>query len=121
MTMNEELIALFQNKSFVEKTASCETVEEVMALVNAEGVEVTRKEFDSFMNEIAETSSAKETELDEVELTQVAGGGFFTAAAIVTAVIAVVGALKWYTYDEPYERGKAKARAENNKKKNKIC
>ena len=75
--MNEELIALFQNKSFVEKTASCETVEEVMTLVKAEGVEVTRKEFDSFMNEIAKTSSAKETELDEVELTQVAGGGFF--------------------------------------------
>lgn len=123
--MNEELIKLFQNKAFVEKTAACETVEEVLALVKAEGVEVTREEFDSVMDAIAEINGAQEGELDEAELDQVAGG---LATAIVVALIsagaAVVGGgftLKWWIYDEPYERGKAKARAKNNKKKNKLC
>ena len=123
--MNEELIKLFQNKAFVEKTAACETVEEVLALVKAEGVEVTREEFDSVMDAIAEINGAQEGELDEAELDQVAGG---LATAIVVALIsagaAVVGGgitLRWWIYDEPYERGKAKARAKNNKKKNKLC
>ena len=120
--MNEALIKLFQNKEFAEKTAACETVEEVLALVKAEGVETTREEFDAFMDSVAKANNyAAEGALDETELEQVAGGGFLTAAAIVSAVVAVVGAAKWYIYDEPYQRGKSDARAKNNKKKNKLC
>lgn len=119
--MNEKLMELFKDNEFAEKAAACETVEEVLAMIKAEGVETTKEEFDSFMDYIAKTSSEHEGELNEGELEQVSGGGFFTFAAIVSAVVAVVGAAKWYIYDEPYERGKQNAKAKNNRRKNTIC
>ena len=124
--MNEELIKLFQNKDFVAKTAACETVEEVLALVKAEGVETTREEFDTVMDAIAQFKGAQEGELDEAEMEQVAGGFAISGtvvAALIAAGVSLIGgfSLKWWIYDEPYERGKAKARAKNNKNKNKLC
>ena len=119
--MNEKLIELFQNKDFAAKTADCETVEEVLELIKAKGVETTREEFDSFMDSIAKANCEKEGELTETALENVAGGEFLTFAAIVAAVGAVVGAAKWYIYDEPYNRGKQAARRKNNQRKNKIC
>lgn len=119
--MNEKLMELFKDNAFAEKAAACETVEEVLDMIKAEGVETTKEEFDSFMDYIAKTRSENEGELNEGELEQVSGGGFLTLAAIVSAVGAVVAAAKWYIYDEPYERGKQNARAKNNQRKNKIC
>ena len=120
--MNDKLMKLFKNNVFAEKAAACETVEEVLAMIKAEGIETTREEFDSFMDYMAKTSSEHEGELDEGELEQVSGGGgFFTFAAVVSTVVAVVGAAKWYIYDEPYERGKQDAKAKNNQRKNAIC
>lgn len=73
--MNEKLMELFKDNEFAEKAAACETVEEVLAMIKAEGVETTKEEFDSFMDYIAKTSSEHEGELNEGELEQVSGGG----------------------------------------------
>jgi hypothetical protein len=123
--MNEKLIDLFQNKEFVEKTTACETVEEVLNLVNAEGVEAAREEFDAVMDSIAGINSKKDDDLDESELEQVAGG-FAISGAVIAALIAagvtLSGfSLKWWIYDEPYERGKQRALKKNNKRKNDLC
>ena len=119
--MNEKLMQLFQNKDFAEKAASLETVEEVLAKVKDAGVATTREEFDSFMDYLERTNNMDATELTEHELEKVAGGEFFTAAAIVSGIVAIVGAAKWYFYDEPYNRGKSDARKYNNQRKNKLC
>lgn len=119
--MNVQLAELFQNQAFVEKTAMCETVDEVLDMVKSAGVDTTREEFDELMDAVAQHINCESGELDEQALETVSGGAFWTAAAIVSIVIAGVGALKWYIYDEPYQRGKANAKAKNNKKKNKIC
>ena len=47
---------------------ACETVEELMALAKAEGVELTKEEAEAYMAELADI------ELDEATLQQVAGG-----------------------------------------------
>ncbi len=119
--MNMQLVELFKDQAFVEKTAECETVDEVLEMVKHEGVETNREEFDELMDTVAQYTHQSNDTLDEQELEQVSGGGFWTAAAIFSGIVAIVGAAKWYIYDEPYERGKAEARAKNNKKKNKIC
>ena len=119
--MKEQLIALLGNKEFVEKIAKMDTVEEVMAAVKAEGADVSREEFDEVMNEIARFNAKQDGEFNEAELENVAGGFSLTAAAVVAAVTALVGGLKWLIYDEPYNRGKRDAAAENNKRKNGIC
>ena len=119
--MNQDLLKLFQDEEFAKEAVACESVENVLELIKSNGIITTRDEFDSFMDNIARIKNTQEGELDETELEQVTGGEFLTFAAIVAAVGAVVGAAKWYIYDEPYSRGKQKAKAENNRRKNKIC
>ena len=88
--------------------------------------DMTKEEFDALMDNVARVRNSA-GELDEEQLENVSGGFAITSAgvalfaAIVTAVGAAAKAAKWYIYDEPYSRGKADARAKNNKQKNKIC
>ena len=55
-------------KEQIQKAMSCETVEELMELAKAEGVELTKEEAEAYMAEMADV------ELDSDALNQVAGG-----------------------------------------------
>ena len=52
----------------IEKAMGCETAEELMALVKANGHEITKEEAEACMAELADI------ELDDATLQQVAGG-----------------------------------------------
>ena len=53
----------------IEKALACETAEELMALVKANGHEITKEEAEACLADLADI------ELDEATLQQVAGGG----------------------------------------------
>ncbi|WP_029543785.1 DUF2624 family protein [Selenomonas sp. AB3002] len=52
----------------IEKAMACETVEELMALAKAEGIELTKEEAEAYMAEL------EDYELDEATMKNVAGG-----------------------------------------------
>ena len=58
-------------KEKVAKLMSCETAEELMALAKAEGFAITKDEAEAYLTELADV------ELDEKQLTKVAGGGCY--------------------------------------------
>ena len=55
-------------KEQIQKAMSCETVEELMELAKAEGIELTKEEAEAYMAEL------EDYELDEDTLKNVAGG-----------------------------------------------
>ena len=55
-------------KEQIAKAMACETVEELMALAKAEGVELTKEEAEAYMAEM------EDVELDSEALKNVAGG-----------------------------------------------
>ena len=57
-----------RTKEQIAKAMACETVEELMALAKAEGVELTKEEAEAYMAEM------EDVELDSEALTRVAGG-----------------------------------------------
>ena len=58
-------------KEQIAKAMSCETVEELMELAKAEGIELTKEEAEAYLAEM------EDVELDEEVLKQVAGGGLY--------------------------------------------
>ena len=60
-------------KEQIEKALACETAEELMALVKANGHEITKEEAEACMAELADIE-LDEAKLDEATLEQVAGG-----------------------------------------------
>lgn len=61
-------------KEQIQKAMACETVEELMALAKAEGIELTQEEAEAYMAEMADV------ELDSDALKNVAGGVCYMAA-----------------------------------------
>ena len=57
-------------KEQIQKVMACETVEELMAVAKAEGIELTEKEAEAYMDEFIST------ELDDEALAKVAGGSW---------------------------------------------
>ena len=57
----------------IEKALACETAEELMALVKANGHEITKEEAEACMAELADIE-LDEAKLDEATLQQVVGG-----------------------------------------------
>ena len=55
-------------KEQIQKAMACETTEELMALAKAEGIELTEKEAEAYMAELADFR------LDDEALAKVAGG-----------------------------------------------
>ena len=55
-------------KEQITKAMSCETAEELMELAKAEGVELTKEEAESYMEELSDF------ELDGIALKNIAGG-----------------------------------------------
>ena len=55
-------------KEMIEKAMQCQTVDELMALAKAEGVEITKEEADAYMAELTDY------ELDSGEIKKIAGG-----------------------------------------------
>ena len=60
-------------KEQIAKAMSCETVEELMELAKAEGIELTKEEAEAYMAEMADV------ELDSDALKNVAGGVCYMA------------------------------------------
>ena len=60
-------------KEQIAKAMSCETVEELMELAKAEGIELTKEEAEAYMAEM------EDVELDSDALKQVAGGMCYSA------------------------------------------
>ena len=58
-------------KEQIQKAMACESVEELMELAKAEGVELTKEEAEAYMAELADV------ELDGNELTKIAGGASY--------------------------------------------
>ena len=52
----------------IEKAMACETVEELMALAKAEGIELTKEEAEAYFDELSEC------ELKDGDLKHIAGG-----------------------------------------------
>ena len=61
----------------IEKAMACETVEELMALAKAEGIELTKEEAEAYMDEFLSA------ELDNEVLAKVAGGNCPTRCSSV--------------------------------------
>ena len=55
----------------IMKAAQCKTADELMALAEAEGVELTKAEAEAYLAELADV------ELDEEQLKKAAGGGCY--------------------------------------------
>ena len=60
-------------KEQIQKAMACESVEELMELAKAEGVELTKEEAEAYMAEM------EDVELDSDALKQVAGGMCYSA------------------------------------------
>ena len=58
-------------KEQIEKAMGCQNADELMALAKAEGFDITPKEAEAYMAELADV------ELDEVQLQKAAGGGCY--------------------------------------------
>ena len=63
-------------KEQIAKAMSCETVEELMELAKAEGIELTKEEAEAYMAEM------EDVELDSDALKQVAGGVCYMATCM---------------------------------------
>ena len=61
------------SKEQIQKAMACESVEELMALAKAGGVELTKEEAEAYMAEM------EDVELDSDALKQVAGGMCYSA------------------------------------------
>ena len=58
-------------KEMLEKAMQCKSADELMALAKAEGFAITKDEAEAYIAELADV------ELDEKQLTKVAGGGCY--------------------------------------------
>ena len=58
-------------KEMFEKAMHCKSADELIALAKTGGVELTKEEAEAYMAELADV------ELDEKQLTKVAGGGCY--------------------------------------------
>ena len=69
----------------VEKVMQCETADELIALANSEGIELTKEEAEAYLAEL------EDFELDSDALQKVAGGGVYdTVSTIIKEVPNVV-------------------------------
>ena len=59
-------------KEMLEKALQCETVEDLLALAKAEGIELTKEEAEAYLDELSEC------ELKDGDLKHVAGGRWKT-------------------------------------------
>lgn len=89
---------LYENEQFRTKAASCETVEEIIAVFKEEGVEITEKDFAAVENYNAKS------ELNADELDNVAGG-----VGLLTCLAVGVGAYAVYKFARGYVDGASKA------------
>ena len=72
-------------KEMVEKVMQCETADELIALANSEGIELTKEEAEAYLAEL------EDFELDSDALQKVAGGGVYdTVSTIIKEVPNVV-------------------------------
>ena len=69
MPINKDVLT----KEQIQKALSCETVEELMELAKAEGIELTKEEAEAYLAEM------EDVELDSDALKQVAGGLCYSA------------------------------------------
>ena len=72
-------------KEMIEKAMQCETADELIALANSEGIELTKEEAEAYLAEL------EDFELDSDVLQKVAGGGVYeTVTTIIKEVPNVV-------------------------------
>ena len=72
-------------KEMVEKVMQCETADELIALANSEGIELTKEEAEAYVAEL------EDFDLDSDVLQKVAGGGVYeTVTTIIKEVPNVV-------------------------------
>ena len=72
-------------KEMLGKALQCETVEDLLALAKAEGIELTKEEAEAYLAEL------EDFELDSDVLQKVAGGGVYeTVSTIIKEVPNVV-------------------------------
>ena len=81
MSINKDEIT----KEMIEKAMQCETADELIALANSEGIELTKEEAEAYLAEL------EDFELDSDVLQKVAGGGIYeTVTTIIKEVPNVV-------------------------------
>ena len=72
-------------KEMIKKAMQCETADELIALANSEGIELTKEEAEAYLAEL------EDFELDSDVLQKVAGGGIYeTVNTIIKEVPNVV-------------------------------
>ena len=72
-------------KEMIEKAMQCETADELIALANSEGIELTKEEAEAYLAEL------EDFELDSEALQKVAGGNVYeTVTTIIKEVPNVV-------------------------------
>ena len=81
MPINEKQIT----NEMIAKAMQCETADELIALANSEGIELTKEEAEAYLAEL------EDFELDSDVLQKVAGGGIYeTVSTIIKEVPNVV-------------------------------
>ena len=81
MPINEKQIT----NEMIAKAMQCETADELIALANSEGIELTKEEAEAYLAEL------EDFELDSDVLQKVAGGGVYeTVSTIIKEVPNVV-------------------------------
>ena len=88
MTLNELVAQLGEDKVFIEKVCTAETVEQIKALFLEKSVEVDDEAANAFLERV---KAGVSDELAEEDLENVSGGFICTASMIATA--AVLGAI----------------------------
>ena len=73
--MEDSIMPINKNeitKEMLEKALQCETVEDLLALAKAEGIELTKEEAEAYLDEYLDELS--ECELKDGDLKHIAGG-----------------------------------------------
>ena len=87
MPINEKQIT----NEMIAKAMQCETADELIALANSEGIELTKEEAEAYLAEL------EDFELDSDVLQKVAGGGIYeTVNTIIKEVPNVVKNIRWH-------------------------
>ncbi len=103
MSINEKLTELLSNEAFFAEHKDLADPEAIISTIQNAVPEATREEIDAFLTQVSKAVS-NESELQENELENVAGGfaitltaaGVITALKVSAAAGTAIGAAVWY-------------------------
>ena len=91
----KKLQEALQDKKYAEELLALETVEDIQAKLEEKGIVMTCDEVQTLVDEVVTHLDQTEGELDEADLTAVAGGNPLLGMAIIICCIAIGVWIGW--------------------------